>query len=95
MSDSLLIGLFSFLSVISGIGLINSRNPVHSILHLIVIFVNATLLLIMLGTEFLAWIYLIVYVGAVMILFLFVIMMIDIKEEEVNEDKIRYYPIGA
>jgi len=86
---------FSFLMLISAILVIGSKNPVHSVLFLILVFCNAAGLLILLEVEFLAMIFLIVYVGAIAVLFLFVVMMLNIKLIELNENLILYLPIGA
>lgn len=91
-------GLFYFfasLALISGIMVIQSRNPVHSVLFLILVFFNVAGLLILLGLDFFAMIFLVVYVGAIAVLFLFVIMMLNIKLAEINEKKLRYLPIGG
>jgi NADH-quinone oxidoreductase subunit J len=71
-----------------------SRNPVHSVLYLILAFVNASGLFILMGAEFLAMILVVVYVGAVAVLFLFVIMMLDVDFTELREGFIDYLPIG-
>ncbi len=70
--------LFAILSILSAIYVIRVRNPVHAVLFLIFTFVNSTVLFILLGAEFIAMILLIVYIGAVAVLFLFVVMMLDI-----------------
>ncbi|WP_025264101.1 MULTISPECIES: NADH-quinone oxidoreductase subunit J [unclassified Wolbachia] len=70
--------LFAILSILSAIYVISVRNPVHAVLFLIFTFVNSTVLFILLGAEFIAMILLIVYIGAVAVLFLFVVMMLDI-----------------
>jgi NADH-quinone oxidoreductase subunit J len=72
-----------------------SRNPVHSVLFLILAFVNAAALFILLGAEFLAMILIIVYVGAVLVLFLFVVMMLDVDFAELRQGFLQYLPIGA
>jgi NADH-quinone oxidoreductase subunit J len=74
---------------------IASRNPVHSVLFLILAFVNAAGLFVLLGAEFLAMILIVVYVGAVAVLFLFVVMMLDVDFEELRTGYQRYLPIGA
>ncbi len=74
---------------------IQSRNPVHSVLFLILVFFNAAGLLILLGLDFFAMIFLVVYIGAIAVLFLFVVMMLNIKLAEINEKKLRYLPIGG
>jgi NADH-ubiquinone oxidoreductase chain 6 len=87
--------LFSSLALLSGIMVIQSRNPVHSVLFLILVFFNAAGLLVLLGLDFFAMIFLVVYVGAIAVLFLFVVMMLNIKLAEINEKKLRYLPIGG
>ena len=74
---------------------ISSRNPVHSVLFLILAFFNAAALFVLLGAEFLAMILVIVYVGAVAVLFLFVVMMLDINFAELRQGFLQYLPIGA
>jgi NADH-quinone oxidoreductase subunit J len=71
-----------------------SRNPVHSVLFLILAFVNASGLFVLMGAEFLAMILVVVYVGAVAVLFLFVIMMLDVDFTELREGFLEYLPIG-
>jgi NADH-quinone oxidoreductase subunit J len=73
---------------------VTSRNPVHSVLFLILAFVNASGLFLLLGAEFLAMILVVVYVGAVAVLFLFVIMMLDVDFAELRQGFIQYLPIG-
>src|SRR6478735_5134102 len=87
--------LFSSLALLSGIMVIQSRNPVHSVLFLILVFFNAAGLLILLGLDFFAMIFLVVYVGSIAVLFLFVVMMLNIKLAEINEKKLRYLPVGG
>src|SRR3984893_15420920 len=91
------IAFYLFSSVLIGAALmvIASRNPVHSVLFLILAFFNAAALFILLGAEFLALILLIVYVGAVAVLFLFVVMMLDIDFTELRSGFMRYLPVGA
>ena len=87
--ESSLFYLFSTLCILSGIMVIRSKNPVHSVLFLILVFCNASGLLILLGLDFFAMVFLVVYVGAIAVLFLFVVMMLNIKLVEINEtDKI-------
>jgi NADH-quinone oxidoreductase subunit J len=74
---------------------IASKNPVHSVLYLILAFVNAAGLFILLGAEFLAMILVIVYVGAVLVLFLFVVMMLDVDFAELRQGFLQYLPLGA
>ena len=85
--------LFGTVACISGALVILSKNPIHSVLFLILVFLNATGLLILLGVEFIAMLLLIVYVGAIAILFLFVVMMLNIKT--LDEKITRYLPVGA
>jgi NADH:ubiquinone oxidoreductase subunit 6 (subunit J) len=87
--------LFSSFAIASGIMVIQSRNPVHSVLFLILVFFNGAGLLILLGLDFFAMVFLVVYVGAIAVLFLFVVMMLNIKLAEISEKKLRYLPIGG
>jgi NADH-quinone oxidoreductase subunit J len=87
--------LFSAIILASGIMVISARNPVHSVLFLILAFFNAAGLFVLLGAEFLAMILVVVYVGAVAVLFLFVVMMLDIDFVELREGFQRYLPVGA
>lgn len=87
--------LFATLTVASGFMVIASRNPVHSVLFLILAFFNSAALFVLLGAEFLAMILIVVYVGAVAVLFLFVVMMLDINFSELRQGFLQYLPIGA
>jgi NADH-quinone oxidoreductase subunit J len=87
--------LFAAVAVASGVMVIASRNPVHSVLFLILAFFNAAGLFVLLGAEFLAMILVIVYVGAVAVLFLFVVMMLDINFVALREGFMKYLPVGA
>jgi NADH-quinone oxidoreductase subunit J len=87
--------LFSAVLVASGFMVIASRNPVHSVLFLILAFVNAAGLFLLMGAEFLAMILVVVYVGAVAVLFLFVVMMLDVDFAELRQGFLQYLPIGA
>lgn len=91
----LLFYLFSSMTLLSGVMVIQARNPVHSVLFLILVFFNAAGLLVLLGLDFFAMIFLVVYVGAIAVLFLFVVMMLNIKIAEINEKRLRYLPIGG
>ena len=91
----LLFYFFSSLTLLSGVMVIQARNPVHSVLFLILVFFNAAGLLVLLGLDFFAMIFLVVYVGAIAVLFLFVVMMLNIKIAEINEKRLRYLPIGG
>ena len=86
--------LFAGVCIACAFMVIAARNPVHSVLYLILAFVNAAGLLVMLGAEFLAMILIVVYVGAVAVLFLFVIMMLDVDFEQLREGFIDYLPVG-
>ena len=87
--------LFAGVCVASACMVVAARNPVHSVLFLILAFVNAAGLFILLGAEFLALILIIVYVGAVLVLFLFVVMMLDVDFAELREGFLQYLPFGA
>lgn len=87
--------LFAGVCVASAVMVIVSRNPVHSVLYLILAFVNASGLFVLMGAEFLAMILIVVYVGAVAVLFLFVIMMLDVDFLELREGFIQYLPVGV
>ncbi len=87
--------LFSAVLVASGLMVIAARNPVHSVLFLILAFVNAAGLFLLLGAEFLAMLLIIVYVGAVAVLFLFVVMMLDVDFAELKQGFLQYLPIGG
>ena len=86
--------LFAGICVASAVMVIASKNPVHSVLFLILAFVNAAGLFVLMGAEFLAMILVVVYVGAVAVLFLFVIMMLDVDFTELREGFIQYLPVG-
>jgi NADH-quinone oxidoreductase subunit J len=86
--------LFAGVCVASAVMVVVSRNPVHSVLYLILAFVNASGLFVLMGAEFLAMILIVVYVGAVAVLFLFVIMMLDVDFTELREGFIQYVPVG-
>jgi NADH-quinone oxidoreductase subunit J len=87
--------LFAFIVVASAFMVISARNPVHSVLFLILAFFNAAGLFLLSGAEFLAMILIVVYVGAVMVLFLFVVMMLDVDFAELKSGALQYAPIGA
>lgn len=87
--------LFAFIMVASAIMVVAARNPVHSVLFLILAFFNAAALFLLAGAEFLAMILLIVYVGAVAVLFLFVVMMLDVDFAELKQGALQYAPLGA
>ena len=87
--------LFAGVTVGSAMMVITARNPVHSVLFLILTFFNAAALFVLLGAEFLAMILIVVYVGAVAVLFLFVVMMLDINMVRLREGFLQYLPIGG
>ena len=87
--------LFSCLTLLSAIMVIQSRNPVHSVLFLILVFLNSAGLLLLLGFDFFAMLFLVVYVGAIAVLFLFVVMMLNVKSAEISEKRLRYLPVGG
>lgn len=95
MAENFLFYFFSSIALISGVMVIRSKNPVHSVLFLILVFCNAAGLLILLHLDFFAMIFLVVYVGAIAVLFLFVVMMLHIKLTEMNENILRYLPVGG
>ncbi|TAN58918.1 MAG: NADH-quinone oxidoreductase subunit J [Rhodospirillales bacterium] len=87
--------MFAFLAIAGGVAVISARNPVHSVLFLIFVFFNAAGLFLLLGAEFLAMVLVVVYVGAVAVLFLFVVMMLDINFVELRQGFLHYLPVGA
>ncbi|KAA2212742.1 NADH-quinone oxidoreductase subunit J [Teichococcus oryzae] len=87
--------IFAAILIASAVMVVTSRNPVHSVLFLILAFFNASALFLMAGAEFLAMILVIVYVGAVAVLFLFVVMMLDIDFAQLRQGFQRYAPLGA
>jgi NADH-quinone oxidoreductase subunit J len=91
----LVVYLFSAVAVAAGVMVISARNPVHSVLFLILAFFNGAGLMVLIGAEFLAMVLVVVYVGAVAVLFLFVVMMLDINFVRLREGFLQYLPIGA
>ncbi|HJN22506.1 MAG TPA: NADH-quinone oxidoreductase subunit J [Rhodospirillales bacterium] len=87
--------MFAFFAVAAGVMVISARNPVHSVLFLIFAFFNSAGLFVLLGVEFLAMVLIIVYVGAVAVLFMFVVMMLDINFVELRQGFLNYLPIGG
>ena len=87
--------VFSAILIASATMVVLSRNPVHSVFFLILAFFNAAALFVLLGAEFLAMILVIVYVGAVAVLFLFVVMMLDVDFAELKKGAMKYLPLGA
>lgn len=92
--SELLFIIFSLGAIFAGILVISSNNPIHAIFSLVLAFANISFIMILLGVEFLGVLFLIVYVGAIAILFLFVIMMLNIKLVELLDNATRYLPIG-
>ncbi len=86
---------FAFILIVAAIGVITSRNPVFSALFLVLAFVTSAVLWMLLEAEFLAVVLVLVYVGAVMVLFLFVVMMLDVNLDQLKEGFTKYAPIGA
>ena len=91
-STALMTIVFGTIAVISALFVITEKNTIHSVFYLVLAFVNSALILIIWGVDYLGLLLIIVYVGAIAILFLFVVMMINIKNEEIN--RTRYVPIG-
>lgn len=87
--------LFSFAAIASAVLVVTMRNPVHSVLFLIFCFFNAAGLFVLMGAEFLAMILVVVYVGAVAVLFLFVVMMLDVDFTELRSSMLNYMPVGG
>ena len=95
MISALFFYLFAAMCIASAFMVIAAKNPVHSVLYLILAFVNAAGLFVLLGAEFLAMILVVVYVGAVAVLFLFVVMMLDVDFAELRQGFLQYLPVGA
>lgn len=95
MIEILAFYLFATITVASAVTVVVARNPVHSVLFLILAFFNSAALFVLMGAEFLAMILVIVYVGAVAVLFLFVVMMLDINFTRMRQGFMQYFPIGA
>ena len=93
--EVLLFYILGSLALVSGGLVVSARNPMHSILFLVLVFCNSAGLLLLLETEFLAVLFLIVYVGAIAVLFLFVVMMLNVRITELKESILRYIPIGG
>lgn len=92
---NLLYFIFSFLFIFSSMSVIGSKNPIHSLLFLVMSFFCASALLIMLNVEFISLIFIIIYVGAIAVLFLFCIMMVNIRLVEIQQTFLRYFPIST
>jgi NADH-quinone oxidoreductase subunit J len=94
-ADAIFFWPFSTVLILSALAVILARNPVHSVLFLILAFVNAAGLFLLMGAEFLGMILIVVYVGAVAVLFLFVVMMLDVDFAELKQGFLQYLPIGG
>ncbi len=94
MFQTLLFYVFGAVLIGAALGVIFSRNPVYSVMFLVLAFFNSAVLWLLAEAEFLAIVLVLVYVGAVMVLFLFVVMMLDVNVEEIREGLTRYAPIG-
>jgi NADH-quinone oxidoreductase subunit J len=92
---TLLFYAFSGVLVLSAVGVITSRNPVHAALYLVFAFFNSAIIWMLMEAEFLAIVLVLVYVGAVMVLFMFVVMMLDVNLAQLREGFTRYAPLGA
>lgn len=95
MIEQLFFGTYAFVLLAAAIGVIASRNPVHSAMFLVLAFVTSACLWLLVEAEFLGIVLILVYVGAVMVLFLFVIMMLDINADTLRQGFLRYAPVGV
>ncbi len=86
---------FEYCFSLQSVMVIRAKNPIHSVLFFILVFFNTSGLLILLGLDFFAMIFLVVYVGAIAVLFLFVVMMLNIKIAKIHENVLRYLPVGG
>jgi len=93
-NPNLLFVIISFLMIISALLIITNKNPIHSILFLVLIFILTTILFLTLNVDFIAMLFLVLYVGAIVVLFLFVVMMLNVRILEINERIISYVPIA-
>ena len=91
----ILFSVFSSIALVSSVMVIRAKNPVHSVLFFILVFFNTSGLLVLLGPDFFAMIFSVVYVGAIAVLFSFVVMMLNIKIAEIHENVLRYLPVGG
>ena len=94
MFQDILFYWIAFVVVVAALGVISARNPIHSVMFLVLAFVSSAVLWMLLEAEFLAIVLVLVYVGAVMVLFLFVVMMLDINVQRLREGLTRYAPLG-
>jgi len=95
LAHALIFYLFSFIAIISSLAVISSKNTVHAVFFLILDFVSISCLFIMMGAEYLGMLTLIVYVGAVAVLFLFVVMMLNVNFKELRAGFLSYLPFGS
>lgn len=95
MVTGLLFYVFAALLLVGAVGVVTVRNPVHAALFLVFTFVQSAVLWLLIEAEFLAIVLVLVYVGAVMVLFLFVVMMLDVNVEELRKGFMRYLPVGV
>ncbi|MEO1149692.1 MAG: NADH-quinone oxidoreductase subunit J [Pseudomonadota bacterium] len=95
MITSIAFYVFAFAAIASGLMVVASKNPVHSVLFLIAAFISAAGLFVLMGAEYLAMLLIVVYVGAVAVLFLFVVMMLDVDFVELKQGFLQYLPIAA
>lgn len=95
LAHALIFYLFSFVAIISSLAVISSKNTVHAVFFLILDFVSISCLFIMMGAEYLGMLTLIVYVGAVAVLFLFVVMMLNVNFKELRAGFLSYLPFGS
>lgn len=91
----MILSLLSSIALVSGFMVVRARNPVHSVLFFILVFCNTAGLLLFLGLDFFAMIFLVVHIGAIAVLFLFVVMMFNIQLAEIHEEVLRYAPVSA
>ena len=93
--NSFLFYMFASFALLAGIMVIRAKNPVYSVLFLILVFCNVSGLLLLINLDFFAMVFLVVYVGAIAVLFLFVVMMLNVKLSEINDNILRYLPVGG
>nr|WNR49264.1 NADH dehydrogenase subunit 6 [Acorus tatarinowii] len=91
----MILSVLSSLAIVSGLMVVRAKNPVHSVLFFILVFCETSGLLILLGLDFSAMIFLVVYIGAIAVLFLFVVMMFNIQIAEIHEEVLRYLPVSG
>nr|YP_007890643.1 NADH dehydrogenase subunit 6 [Jakoba bahamiensis]AGH24137.1 NADH dehydrogenase subunit 6 [Jakoba bahamiensis] len=95
ITSSFLFYFFAILSIVSATCVISSTNPIHSVLYLILVFCSSSGLLLLLQVEFLAMVFIMIYVGAIAVLFLFVVMMLNVRLVEFNINMLKYLPLGG